>query len=144
MSTPQGAPEGQAQPQGKKSNKTLIWILVGCGGCLLMSGLGIVVLAVIGATTAKRAAEEATGGMVGLQLVAQQMMLSSHLMNDSERSARVESVYDELYDMADAGELRSEDVKKLQDELDKANKDNKITGEEADKILDIAEDITGG
>ena len=134
-----------AVPERKKSNKPLIFILVGCGGCLLLSGVAVVVLAVMGALGAKRVQDDLAsgGGLVGLQLVAQQMTLASHMMNDKDRSDRINEVYDELYDMADAGELKSADVKRIQDELDKAEKDKKITGDEADAVLDIAEDVVG-
>ena len=138
------APQAPAQTETKKSNKPLIFILVGCGGCLLLAGLGVVVLGFLGAMTARKAGDEFASGMIGLQLFAQQAALSVHLSNDSTRMDRIEQVYGELSDMADAGELKQADVEKLQKEIEKAEKDNKITGDEADKILDMAEGITGG
>lgn len=133
----------QPQTERKKTNKPLVFILLGCGGCLLLSGVTLVVGTLWLGATARKGMDEFSSGMVGLQVIAQQMTLASHLASDTARMERIEKVYEELAEMAEAGELTQPDVQKLQTEIEKAEKDTKITGPEADKILDMADDIIG-
>ncbi len=134
----------EAVPERKKSNKTLIVILAGCGGCLLLSGVGVIVGAIVMGTAAKKGMDEFSSGMIGLQVIAQEAALTTHLVNDTARTERVEKVYGDLLEMAEAGELQQSDVENLQKKVEAAEKDNKITGPEADEILDMAEDVVGG
>src|SRR4051794_24050059 len=84
-----------------KNNKTLIYVLAGCGGCLLLSGVATVALMIIGSIAAKKQVETMGTAMIGISVAAQEGTLATYLANDSERSTRMETVYKELENQAE-------------------------------------------
>lgn len=124
-----------------KGNKTLLYILVGCGGCLLLSGIALVALFVIGATAAKRELGDAQNAMVSIQVVALEVQLSSYLQSDDARLARAEKVFEEVNKAAEEGEITSEEIDTLNKKFERLTKDNKLDGNEADEVLEDLENL---
>jgi hypothetical protein len=135
MSTmPPAAPAAPGAPQ-KKSN-TLLFVLAGCGGCLVIAA----VVVVAGGLYAKKKAGNA---ITGLMLVAQQAQLQSMLPNDTDHTARLEAAYKTLDDKAAKHELTVSDITPLQNEIQKVTKDGVITSDEAEEVTAMAETLAG-
>ena len=130
------------QPPPKKKDKTLMYVLVGCGGCALL-GVGAVVIALVGgAMFAKKKSSEFGTAVVSFQVVAQEAVLTGYLAGDDARTTRMQKIYKELGEMAQAGELKSEEMERLQRKIEDATKDSKLDSDEADDLLDSADGMT--
>lgn len=138
MSVPTSGP-GSAPPA--KSNKTLLYILVGCGGCLLLSGIGVIALVILSATAVKSELGDAKNAMVAIQVVALEMQLTSHLQADDTRLERATKIFEEVNKAAEEGEISSEEIDKLNKKYERLTKDNKLDGNEADEMLDDLENL---
>jgi hypothetical protein len=135
MSTmPPAAPAAPGAPQ-KKSN-TLLFVLAGCGGCLVIAA----VVLVVGGLYARK---KVSNGMTGLMLVAQEVQLQSMLSNDTDHTRRIEAAYKTLDDKAAKQQLTVSDITPLQNEVQKVTKDGVITSDEAEEVTAMAEDLAG-
>ena len=123
-----------------KSNKTLLYVLVGCGGCLLLSGIAVVAVVILGATAAKKEMGAAQNAMVGIQVVALEVQISSQLQSDDARLERAQKVFEELNKAVEESEISSDEIEKLNKKYERLTKDNKLDGNEADEML---EDLEG-
>ena len=92
MSVPASGP-GSAPA---KSNKTLLYVLVGCGGCMLLSAIAVVAVVIFGAAAAKREMGDAKNAMVAIQMVALEMQITSMLQEDDTRLERATKVFEEV------------------------------------------------
>lgn len=123
-----------------KGNKTLLYVLVGCGGCILLSGVAVVAMVVIGASAAKRELGDAKNAMVSIQVVALEVQISSYLQSDDTRLERATKIFEEVNKAAEEGEITSDEIETLNKKFERLTKDNKLEGNEADEIL---EDLQG-
>ena len=129
------APQPQPPPPPPPKSKTLLYVLLGCGGCLALAGVTGVVLIVAGGFVAKKSVAAGQNMTATLKIAAQESTLSLYLEGDAARSARMTKTWSELGKEASSGEIKLEDVEALQRALDAATSDDKLTAEEADAVL---------
>ena len=126
---------GVTPPVPKQASKTLLYVLLGCGGCIALAGVagvGMIVLAGFATRGAVSAGKDVSSSV---KIVTQQASLSIFLMGDEPRSAQLKKTWDELQKEAQSGELKAAQVDELQKEIDDATADEKLTAAEADAIL---------
>ena len=139
MSAPQQPPP---PPEAKPKSKTLLYVLLGCGGCLALAGVTGVVLIVLGGFVAKKSVSAGQNMTATVKVAAQESTLSLYLDGDEARTARMTKIWSELGKEASSGELKLEDVEALQRTLDAATSDDKLSAEEADALLAQGEKLT--
>ena len=132
MSAPQ-TPPVDAAPKAK--SKTLLYVLLGCGGCIALAGITGIVLLVFGSVAAKRSISAGQNMSSTMKIAVQEETLSLYLQGDTDRLGRMTKAWGELAKEAGAGELKLDDLEALQKSIDTATSDDKLSGDEADAIL---------
>jgi hypothetical protein len=122
---------------------TARWLLLGAAGCLAAVLLGAAVLVVGGIFVARKGASAAARVTVQKELVTQEVTLSAYLTGDDARTERMRKVYGELEKQAEVADLDEKDVAKIWTEIESDTKDDHLTAEEADRVLDLAESVAG-
>ncbi len=135
MSAPANPPSGAVPTELKPKSKTLLYVLLGCGGCLALAGVAGVGLVVLAGFATRGAVSAGQNMSSSMKVVTQQASLSIFLMGDEPRSAQLKKTWDELQKEAQSGELKAGPIDELQKEIDDATADEKLTAEEADAIL---------
>lgn len=135
-------PAAPPQDSKKTNNKTVMYVLLGCGGCLLVGGLVTVALLVIGGRAAQQELGKHQSTIVAFQAVALQAGMATYLSGDQARLDRADALFEELQKDIEAGKATSEQVQELNEQFEAATRDNKLTGDEADAILDGVEKLT--
>jgi hypothetical protein len=136
------APPPDPSPAPPKSG-TARWLLLGAAGCIVALLLGAAVLAVGGILVARKGASAAARVTVQKELVTQEVTLSAYLTGDDTRTERMRKVYGELEKQAEVADLDEKDVAKIWTEIESDTKDDHLTAEEADRVLDLAESVAG-
>ena len=135
-------PPSAPPPTDKKNNKTLMYVLLGCGGCILIGGLVTVALILIGGRAAQQELGKHQSTIVAFQAVALQAGMATYLSGDQARLDRADALFEELQKEIEAGNVTSEQIQEINEQFDAATRDNKLTGDEADAILNQVEELT--
>ena len=138
MSAP--AAPAPAPAPAKKSN-VLLWVLLGCGGFVVVAVVGLLLLAVLGGAWAQRELESAQVRLVQMRLTDMQAQLAIYLSGDDAAQERVDEAFEALEEAARDGGIDSDDLAKLDREFETATGDANVSPEELDRLLDVADSL---
>jgi uncharacterized membrane protein YhiD involved in acid resistance len=140
MSAP--TPPPPASPAAKGS-KTVLWIVLGAGGCLLAIAVTFLVIGVLTGLAFRRRIAEQQHQVTSMNVRMEEDQLALYLESDPDRLDKVRKVWDELRKQADAGELKEDEAQRLSDEVRKVTADGQVTSDEADEAIAMGAKIAG-